>query len=82
MRRVFGDLNVYSVNGWTEFGFENVSAVGWEQLIPAVEPLVDFAGKFPTQGRLPGSMGVPVDGGVSLGPHIEELSPYGGEHCG
>jgi hypothetical protein len=81
MRGVFGDINVRCFNGLTEFGFKHASVVGLEQLIPAVEPLVDFAGNFPAQGRLPGSMDVPVDGGVALRPYGEELSPDGGEHC-
>ncbi len=61
MSGVFGDL---SFDGWTGFGFENVSTAGLEQFIPVVEPLVDFAGKFFVQGCLAGSIGVPVDGGA------------------
>jgi hypothetical protein len=51
-----------------------------EQLVLAVEPLVDFLCNFPVEGRLPSDMGVPVDGCVMLRPDFEEESPYRGGH--
>jgi hypothetical protein len=81
MRGVFGYLSVGGVNGWTEFGFKNVDAVGLQQLVLAIEPLVDFTGNFPTKSLLSGSVGIPVDGGVTLRPYDEELPPDRGNHC-
>jgi hypothetical protein len=53
-----------------------------EQLIlVGIEPLVGFAGSFPALGLLPGSIGVPMDGGISLTPYAKELLPDGGEYC-
>lgn len=53
-----------------------------EQLVPAVEPLVDSSCNFPMEGRLPSDMGVPVDGCVMLRPDFKEESPYRGDHSG
>ncbi len=50
-------------------------------MVPAVEPLVNFAGNFPAKGRLSVSVGISVDGGVALRPYDEELSPDRDEHC-
>jgi hypothetical protein len=36
---------------------------------------MDFTGIFLAKGRLPGSVGVSVDGGVALRPYNKELSP-------
>jgi hypothetical protein len=73
MRWVFDNLNVCCLYGGTEFGFKNASVVCLEQLILAVEPLVDFtACKFLAKGRLPGNMGFLVDSCVALGPDFEE----------
>jgi hypothetical protein len=80
MSGVFGDLNVRCFDGWAKFVFKDVRTVNLKQLFLAVNPLVNFTGDFLALGRLPGSMGVPVDGGVAFRPNIEELAPDGGEH--
>jgi hypothetical protein len=80
MSGVFGDLNVRCFNGWAKFFFKYVRTVNLKQLFLAVNPLVNVTGDFLALGCLPGSVGVPMDGGVTLIPNLEELAPGGGEH--
>jgi hypothetical protein len=49
-------------------------------LVPAVEPLVNFACNVSAKGHLSGSLGVPMDGVIALRPYGEQLYPDSGEH--